>query len=145
MCKNVSIKFVSDNLNRSLQAAISISCNFFTVCTSKKSSWWQNCSLTQYFCLRHLNLGNNTVTCLSNQIKLTKAQKQCSVIIWLNFNRGISTILGNYSGPWLRTKKVLTIKRTKTATITQRQPKQIVEYNHRTTIEWPYYDFMMER
>jgi len=31
----------------------------------------------------------------------------------------------------------------KTATI-QRQPKQIVEYNHRTTIEWSYY-IMVER
>jgi len=23
----------------------------------------------------------------------------------------------------------------------QRQPKQIVEYNHRTTIEWSYYNY----
>jgi len=42
----VSIKFISaGNLNRSLQAALSISCNFFAVCRSKKPSWWQNCSL----------------------------------------------------------------------------------------------------
>src|SRR6218665_17008 len=46
--KNVSIKFISVNLNCNLQAALSISCNFFAVCRSKKSSWWQNCSLTQF-------------------------------------------------------------------------------------------------
>ena len=37
--KKVSIKFISASLNRSLQAALSISCNFFAVCRSKKSSW----------------------------------------------------------------------------------------------------------
>jgi len=59
--KNVSIKFFSANLNRSLQAPLSISCNFFAVCMSNKSSWWQNCSLSSWwqncslsFCQRHL-------------------------------------------------------------------------------------------
>jgi len=41
-----SIKFVFAKLNGSfLQAALSISCNFYAVCRSKKSSWRQNWSL----------------------------------------------------------------------------------------------------
>src|SRR6218665_904304 len=44
-----SIKFVFAKLNRSfLQAALSISCNFFAICRPKKSSLRQNCSLTQF-------------------------------------------------------------------------------------------------
>jgi len=38
----------------------------------------------------------------------------------------------------------MTAHRTKTATM-QRQPKQAVEYNHITTIEWSYYGIMMEQ
>jgi len=57
--------------------------------------------------------------------------------VMFNFKRGIRAMLGNYrpSGPWLENKKFMTIQRTKTATM-QRQPKQSIEYNLRTTIEW---------
>jgi len=72
----MSIKFISANLNRSLQAALSICCNYFADCRSKKSSWCK-IALWPSFCQRHLNLGNYTATCLWNQIKFTKAQKQC--------------------------------------------------------------------
>jgi len=69
----------------------------------------------------------------SKSYQIDKGSKM-SCNIWLNFNRGINSMLGNYSGPWFGKKKVMTVQRTKTATI-QRQPKQIIEYDHRTTID----------
>jgi len=57
--------------------------------------------------------------------KIDKGPKTMSCNIWL-----ISTMLGNYSGrDWGIRIKVMTVQRTKTATM-QRQPKQIIEYNH---------------
>jgi len=137
--KNVCIEFISANLNRSLhnQSASSQSVGQRNPVCGKIAIWpsiWQ----------RHLNLGNNTVTFLWNQIKLTKDHKQCLVIIWLDLNRGMSTMLGNYSGPWLGKKKVVAVQQTKRATM-QKQPKQIIKYNHITTMGWSYYDIMMER
>ena len=91
-------KFISANLNHSfLQAALSISCNFLAVFRSKKSSWWPNCSLTQFLPETTFpKLGNNIMTCLWNQKKINKGSKSMSCNIWFNFNRGISTMLGNY-------------------------------------------------
>jgi len=76
--------------------------------------------------------------------KIGKDSKTMSCDIWLNFKRGMSAILGNYSDPWLENKKFMTVLQTKTATM-QRQPKQSIEYNHRITIEWSYYHIMVEQ
>ena len=76
--------------------------------------------------------------------KIGKDSKTMSCDIWLNFKISIRKMLGNYSGSWLENKKFMTVLQTKTATM-QRQPKQSIEYNHRTTIEWSYYYIMMER
>src|SRR6218665_1727553 len=93
------------------------------------------------FCQSHLNLGNNIVTCLRNQIKLAKAQKQCRVM----FDSTSTEAKARYwviSGSLLGNKKVMTVQRTKTAT-TQRLRKQIIEYNHRLTIERSYRPIMI--
>ena len=93
-------------LNSSLLTEITVCrLHYQSAVTSSQSLCQRNpvggkIALWPSFCQGHLNLGNNSVTCLWNLIKLTMAQKQCHVIIWLNFNRGISTMLGNYSGPW---------------------------------------------
>jgi len=53
-------------------------------------------------------LGNNIVTLPSKSHKIYKDLKTISCNIWLNFNRGISSMLDNYSGPWRswRTKEL---------------------------------------
>ena len=52
-------------------------------------------------------------------------------------------MLGNYSGPWLGKKKAMAVQRTKRATMQTAETDR--EYNHITTMEWSYYDIMMER